>query len=113
MANQRAAELMFVIAQQEYPAPSIQHGESAPQHARAIRPVIHQITKLDNEKAERFRAGNGGVKSLRLSMHITHHAQAGKAGVTQPARRDHPPRNPAKAASARARPSAKPITGFG
>jgi hypothetical protein len=86
MANQGAAELMFVIAQQENAAPRIQHGESAPQYAWAIWPVIHQITKLDDEKAKGFRARDGGFEGVRFPMHIADHAQPGKAGITQPPR---------------------------
>jgi len=86
MANQRTAQLVFVVAQQENPAPRIQHGKGAAQYAGAIRPVIHQIAKLNDEKAKRFRPRKRSLKSLGLSMHITHHAQPGKAGVTQPAR---------------------------
>ena len=58
MANQRPPQLMFVIAQQKNPAPRVQQGKGAAQHAGAIWPVIHQIAKLDDEKAKRLSACN-------------------------------------------------------
>ena len=68
---QRSAQLAVVIAENEHAPVRLQQVQHGFQHASTVRPVIDEISQLDDEAL----CGYGMAESVEITVHVSHNAK--------------------------------------